>query len=76
MRVRIRFYGPLQDITGTEEWWTDAPTVREALNQVREQYPAIGEHIHAVAVNRRLVHHDQPLSENDEIDLLPPFTGG
>ncbi|MCC3151734.1 MoaD/ThiS family protein [Hymenobacter sp. BT770] len=80
MSLKVTLYGITRDIVGTSVIELPAPapaTVGELLEEMRKQYPALGElRSCAVAVNHEYADNDQPLHTVDEIALIPPVAGG
>ena len=80
MSLKVTLYGITRDIVGTSVIELPAPapgTVGELLDEMRRQYPALGElRSCAVAVNNEYAAHDQALHTIDEIALIPPVAGG
>ncbi|MBX2974447.1 MAG: MoaD/ThiS family protein, partial [Flavobacteriales bacterium] len=61
----------------------DAAEIVVAAASVHALRRALEERIHdlahmsyAIAIDRRIVHGDRPLTGNEEIAVLPPFAGG
>ena len=80
MSLKISLYGITRDIVGTAVLELPAPapaTVGALLEELRKQYPALGElRSCAVAVNNEYASTDHPLHTTDEIALIPPVAGG
>ena len=80
MSLKIALFGITRDIVGTSVIELPAPapaTVGALLDEMRRQYPALGElRSCAVAVNNEYATLDQPLHTVDEIALIPPVAGG
>ena len=80
MSLKISLFGITRDIVGTSMIELPAPaptTVGALLEELRKQYPALGElRSCAVAVNNEYAAHDLALHTTDEIALIPPVAGG
>src|SRR5215469_8418595 len=81
MRVRVLVFGVLKDLISPQSREIDLPdgaTVRVLLDRFREG--AAGKaslwSSVAVAVNREYVTAAYPLSDGDEVAVLPPVSGG
>lgn len=48
----------------------------ELLWALKKEYPQLVSLKFSVAVNKEVVHQNHALQENDEIALLPPYSGG
>ena len=78
MRVRLRFFAAYRDIVGSEELCLELPAgseARSAVSHLRTQFPRLPERP-VVAINREFCSLEDPLSEGDELALLPPVAGG
>ena len=80
MSLKIALFGITREIVGTSVIELPAPapaTVGALLDELRKQYPALGElRSCAVAVNNEYASNDQALHTVDEIALIPPVAGG
>lgn len=80
MSLKVALYGITRDIVGASAIELPAPaptTVGALLDEMRRQYPALGElRSCAVAVNNEYASADHVLSTVDEIALIPPVAGG
>ena len=80
MSLKISLFGITREIVGTSVIELPAPapaTVGALLDELRKQYPALGElRSCAVAVNNEYAAHDLALHTTDEIALIPPVAGG
>jgi molybdopterin converting factor subunit 1 len=80
MKVRLLLFAQYRDLAGHDELEIELPsgaTAADLVSRLREQ-----PHLRAlppqpaVAVNRNYTHLSEPLSEGDEVALLPPVAGG
>ncbi len=81
MRVRVLFFGILQDLAGQSGDWMDLPagaTVSDVLDRCASQSPAMKAMLPslAIAVNQQYSTAGTLLHEGDEVALLPPVSGG
>ena len=81
MRVRVLFFGVLQEMVGKSVDLidlADGALVRDVLAVYESQNPSLKESLPslAVAVNHEYAGPDTKLKPNDEIALLPPVSGG
>ncbi len=91
MAVRVRIPTPLRKLTGGEEIVeVDAGTVEAAIGALRERFPGMGERLVDEAgevrrfinvyVNgediRFLQNQETPLSDSDELSIIPAIAGG
>jgi molybdopterin synthase catalytic subunit len=81
VRVNVRYFAVVRERLGLEAETIEVPhasTVAIALDTLARRYDAIGQlrkHLR-VAVNQEMVPLDHPLSEGDEVALIPPVAGG
>jgi molybdopterin converting factor subunit 1 len=81
MKVTVRFFGPTREALGNSNLEQDIPrgsTARDLVNLVVGEYPSLEPYsrLIRVAVNRRYARMEAPLSEGDEVALIPPVAGG
>ncbi len=81
MRVTVLFFGVLKEILAAESQTLELPsgsTVGAVLGHYRGQLPRQGKlwDTLAIAVNRSYADPGSPLSDGDEVALLPPVSGG
>lgn len=82
MKVRVTFFGRLREVVGDRatEVRVDGgpPSVAEVAARLREQRPELADHLDAAAfaVDDRLVDADRTLRSGEELDVLPPVSGG
>lgn len=77
MPVQVIVFGQLTDILGhspvTIEDAADTSTLIQQLNQ---RYPALVKAPYIIAVDKKIVNGNTPLTGNNTVALLPPFAGG
>jgi len=79
MQVRILPFGILKESLGSHPFALDLPggaTVADLLARLGVQAPAVESLRIAVSVNAEYADRTRVLSENDEVGLLPPVSGG
>src|SRR5215212_45290 len=81
MQIRVLFFGILKDVAGRAEQAFELPTGADmsALYQRMEsEFPGLARHRSSLTFsrNREFVDERAPLSEGDEVALLPPVSGG
>ncbi len=81
MRVRVLFFAAARELAGCTEAELDAPagcSASGALDLLLARYPLLAPLRPSlqVAVNQRYAAPDTQLSENDELALIPPISGG
>lgn len=73
----IKLFGMLAEVVGNNEISVPHHDNTAVLSDFLEQkYPALKGMRFSIAVNNKVIHGQYPLSETDEIALLPPFSGG
>lgn len=81
MTVRVRLCAWLRDAAGTEECWlTLSPGARgvEARAALADRYVQLRglvDHVR-LAINEEYHAWERPLSDGDELALIPPVSGG
>lgn len=80
MKYKINLFGITRDIVGnntTEIEMSQSADVQAVLGQLKINYPKLTDiKSLLVAVNSEYAESDLILSENDEIALIPPVSGG
>jgi molybdopterin synthase catalytic subunit len=81
MRITVKLFAILRDRAGTPELSLDLPagaTVATAGELLGERLPALRDFLPRVAyaVNRDYAKPDAPLSDGDELAVIPPVSGG
>jgi sulfur-carrier protein len=76
MRVRVVPFGPLTDFMGKKELMFVAKDTDELQRLLEKQYPGLQDRKFAIAVNHEIVSVNTALSEDAEVALLPPSSGG
>ena len=76
MPVKLIIFGQLAEITGNPLVVEDIHDTDELVNYLLKKFPALASVKFKIAVNRKLVNKKTVVSENSEIALLPPYSGG
>jgi molybdopterin converting factor small subunit len=81
MKVRVQFYAQLRDLIGIQELELElrqGATVRQLLDEVYAQQPALRAHDKSILVGAGLefVDRNYKLNPREEIAIMPPVQGG
>jgi molybdopterin converting factor subunit 1 len=81
VKVRVLYFGIVRERLGKREETVEIPagaTVETLLNLLEQRYAsmAAGAGSIRIACNNEYVDSDWTLSENDEIAVIPPVSGG
>ena len=81
MRVTVRLFARLRDITGASELTRDlAPgaTIGDLWSQLAGEFPELGQYERSIssAVNADYARMTQERQAGDEVAFLPPVSGG
>jgi molybdopterin synthase catalytic subunit len=81
MRVNVKLFAILRERAGTSELvihLRPCATVADAAETLVETFPDLAPFLPriAFAVNQAYAKRDAPLSEGDELALIPPVSGG
>jgi len=80
MRVHVRLFASYREAAGVGRIELDLPPnakVRDAIAEIASRHPLITENRKVViARNREYVDADAPLTDDDEVALIPPVSGG
>jgi len=77
MRINILVFGILTDIIGTNKLeFEDIESVSILKEKLFIEYPKLKAQNFKISVNKKFIVDDLKLYNNDEVALLPPFSGG
>ena len=81
MRVTVRLFARLRDISGSAELSRDIEenaTIRSVWRQLVDEFPDLAEYERSIssAVNADYARMDQAVHDGDEVAFLPPVSGG
>lgn len=81
MRVTVRLFARLRDITGASELGRDVPpgaTIGSVWHQLVTEFPDLRDYERSIssAVNADYARMDHKVSDGDEVAFLPPVSGG
>ena len=81
MRVTVRLFARLRDITGAAELKREilpGATIRTVWCQLADEYPGLAPYERSIssAVNADYAPMDRVLRDGDEVAFLPPVSGG
>ena len=82
MKMTIKLFAMVREIVGFDEITITVPNANPTVADLRanllEQYPGLEALLpfSQVAINEEIATDDQPLQINDEIAILPPYSGG
>jgi len=76
MEIKLIAFGQIGEITG-KELNIEAEDLTSLKAKLLSQFPKLADKKFAFAVNRKLVHDETVvLNENDIVALMPPYSGG
>jgi len=80
MPIKLLYFGPLKDLTGTaeEELTLDNCTAARVVAYVAEKYVGTGPLLEAsaVSVNLEYVDRETVIEDGSEVALIPPVSAG
>ena len=81
MRVTVRLFARLRDLTGASELVREVPpraTARQVWDDLVLEWPTLGEYekTMSVAVNAEYARLTAEVHDGDEIAFMPPVSGG
>ena len=81
MRVSVLYFGIVRERLGCGEDSMELPDgacVRDLLTELEGRHGSLKTGVDSlrIAVNREYVDSNHPLSENDEVAVIPPVSGG
>ena len=77
MATKIILFGQLTEITGKSNLVLDnVADTNELQQKLHACYPALTQVKYRIAVDKKMVLENTPLSNDTTVALLPPFSGG
>ena len=77
MKVNILLFGQLTEIAGADTVALDnVPDTDRLVAILLENYPALVNSKYTIAVDKKVITENTPLTNNCTVALLPPFSGG
>lgn len=77
MGLKILFFGQLTDIVQKNEIYTEYfKDISELKNYLEKEFPKLKNAEYSISLNRIIINENTALADNDEIAMLPPFSGG
>ena len=76
--MTVKFFARAAEIAGCDSVQTDAAgNLKDLRIWLTEQWPSLHDTAFVTAVNLQIIHDENhQLNSNDEIAILPPFSGG
>lgn len=74
--MRVLLFGIVAEKAGTDVIESSAASAEALRHELEQRIPGLDRMSYALAIDRRITRHDQALSGNEEIAILPPFAGG
>ena len=75
MQIKVRAFGQIAEYTD-KEFTIGASSIKSLRSMLEQQHPQLAKLKYAIALNKKIVTDDADISENDEIALMPPYSGG
>ncbi len=77
MKIRVKYFANYREKIGKKEEYIegDFKAVSELLDYLEKEYD-VNTESSMVAVNRKVVQKEKPLSPEDEVAVFPPISGG
>lgn len=72
----VQLFGMIAEKAGSEVIEANASSLEGLRDVLRTRILGLDGLSYAIAVDRRIVRGDLPLTGNEEIAVLPPFAGG
>jgi molybdopterin synthase sulfur carrier subunit len=74
--ISILYFGQIKSITSlAKEEWSTVSNLEELKTALVEKYPKLSTANFVFSVNQK-ISENVDLQDNDEVALLPPFSGG
>ena len=76
MAVKIQLYGQLKQITGSSELTMEAVDTDGLIKEITSRFPLLETLTYLIAVDRNIVLSNTAIKTDQELALLPPYSGG
>lgn len=76
MQIQIMSFGQIAEVTGTNRFSLNAVDTNGLRKALEDTYPGLQQKTYAIVINRKLVTENTLLTQDAEVALLPPFSGG
>ncbi len=74
--MNVLLFGMIAEKAGADLLSVEASSTGELRRSLAARISGLDQLSYAIAVDRRIVHQDVPLTGSEEIAVLPPFAGG
>lgn len=74
--MHVQLFGMIAEKAGADTLMVEAASITALRAVLEQRIPGLAELQYAIAVDRRIVRDDRPLTGREELALLPPFAGG
>lgn len=74
--TRILLFGELKEIAGTGFLETDAKDIETLKTELISHWPSFANKTLNIAINKKVIHENKPITAKDEVAVMPPFSGG
>jgi molybdopterin converting factor small subunit len=76
MRVKILPFGRFTDFMENPFFIEGASDTAALMKIILQRYPELKDSTFLIALNRQVITDNRTLQDNDEVALMPPFSGG
>jgi molybdopterin synthase sulfur carrier subunit len=77
MAIKILLFGQLKQLTGSSELeLQDITDTDQLIKEMKSRFPEIRDLNYMIAVDKTIIHGNTSIHENQELALLPPYSGG
>jgi molybdopterin synthase sulfur carrier subunit len=77
MKVNVKIFGQLREITGKDDlFFNDVQDTDQLMVHLHLLFPYLKDARFACAVDRKIIRANTRLFDNSTVALLPPFSGG
>lgn len=74
--AKVLLFAELREIAGKASFETSVNSVEELKIEMFENWPLLKNKTLSIAVNKQITHENVMLKAEDEIAIMPPFSGG
>lgn len=78
MPIKVLFFGRLNDLVHGQGQmvFENIENTDDLIKDIETRFPRFKDYTYTIAVNREMISEIKSLKANDEVALMPPFSGG
>lgn len=74
--AKVLLFGELREIAGTGTVNLTVSDIESLKKELFNRWPSFAHKTLLFAIDKKITHHNQAITEDNEIAVMPPFSGG